>query len=205
MLWGLDAAALLIAVILIHEIGHVLAMRWVGQPVRGIFFIPFLGGVAVASAPHSSEGNRGFVALMGPGFSILSTLVFYVLWQQDPENDVFGRLALISAILNVTNLTPVTPLDGGQIMSSLLSRADPELKNVLNFMTLLVTAGIALYFEFYVILAIAALMFARTFSANEASLMPKRAPISAAAGIWLLAGYVATIAFYLAIIKVFVG
>lgn len=71
-------AAVLLGLLLIHEAGHALAMRWVGLPVQGIYFIPFFGGMAVAAAPHKSEAERGFVALMGPGFSLLSTGAFLV-------------------------------------------------------------------------------------------------------------------------------
>ena len=65
-------AAILLVLLFIHEAGHALAMHWVGLPVQGIYFIPFFGGVAVSSAPHRSEAERGFVALMGPGVSLLT-------------------------------------------------------------------------------------------------------------------------------------
>ena len=68
-LFGWQSAAILLLLIFIHEAGHAVAMRMVGQPVLGIYFIPFFGGVAVAGAPHASQAERGFVALMGPGLS----------------------------------------------------------------------------------------------------------------------------------------
>lgn len=105
-LCGWQSAAILIALILIHEAGHALAMQLVGRPVQGIYFIPFFGGVAVASKLHASEGRHGFVALMGPGLSIITTAAFY-LAAKGTGNEVITGLALISAILNGINLAPL--------------------------------------------------------------------------------------------------
>jgi Zn-dependent protease len=138
-------AAILLALLVIHEAGHALAMRWVGLPVQGIYFIPFFGGVAVSAAPHRSEAERGFVALMGPGFSLLSTGAFVAAAQATGE-PLFEQLALVSAILNGLNLAPVLPLDGGHVLDSAMSASDPEFVAIVNMLALIAGVGASIYF-----------------------------------------------------------
>lgn len=199
MIWGWEFAAILIALILIHEVGHVVAMRWVGLPVRGIFFVPFLGGVAVAGAPHKSEGDRGFVALMGPGFSIVSTLVFFMIWQNTGE-PLAAVLAQVSAFLNVLNLAPVKPLDGGHVLESLLSRYGPILNRVAMLGGMAITIALSLYLELYLLLAFWALTGLAPMMRSTANERPNIPPITTEADRWLLVGYLSTIAFYLVIL-----
>lgn len=189
-------AAVLLALLLLHEAGHALAMRWVGLPVKGIFFIPFFGGVAVSAAPHRNEAERGFVALMGPGFSLIPTGLFvgaaYVT-----GNPLFEQLALMSAILNGLNLAPVLPLDGGQVMDAALSRADPGFVSIVNMLALIVGVGVSVHLEWYLLTALLLL----TAPAMLRQRGPNRRiePVSPASRNWLVAGYLATVAFYLAV------
>lgn len=196
-LFGWEYAAILLALIAIHEAGHALAMRWAGQqPVRGIYFIPFFGGVAVAAAPHASEAERGFVALMGPGFSLLTTGAFFLLWQVTAQ-PLFADLALVSAIINGLNLAPVLPLDGGQIVDAILSRADPEITRLANFTCLIGGLAASFYLEWHVLSAL--LLLTAPFLIFGGSKPRRRAPISTAGQSWLAAGYLASIAFYVTI------
>src|SRR5204862_1920880 len=57
---------LLLFMIFWHEYGHIHAMRRIGIPVRGIYFIPFLGGVAVHQAPITRRWHQVYVDLNGP-------------------------------------------------------------------------------------------------------------------------------------------
>ena len=192
-LFNWQFAAVLLLLLVIHEGGHAIAMRWVGLPVQGVYFIPFIGGVAVSAARHRNEGERGFVALMGPGFSVLTTGAF-VAGAVVTEDPMFEVLALASAILNGINLAPVLPLDGGQIVDAALSRSDPEIASVINMLTLIVGAGVSVYLEWYVLTAILALTAPMVF--RPAASRRRTEPISEASRNWLVAGYIATVAFY---------
>ncbi|MBN1488913.1 MAG: hypothetical protein JXA69_03260, partial [Phycisphaerae bacterium] len=195
-LLGWQSAAVLLALIVIHEAGHALAMRSVGQPVRGIYFIPFFGGVAVAAAPHASETERGFVALMGPGLSLLSTAAFVLLWQGTGE-PLFAELALVSAILNGLNLAPVLPLDGGQIVDAILSRADPEIVRIVNFSCVLGGLGASLYLEWHILTGL--LLVTAPFLIFGSRSTSRADPITPAGQAWLTAGYLTSIAFYVTV------
>jgi len=187
-------AAILLALLVIHESGHAIAMRLVGMPVRGIFFIPFFGGVAVASAPHKTEGERGFVALMGSGFSLVTTAGFLIASVVTDEI-LFKELALVSAALNAINLAPVLPLDGGHVVDAAMSRGDPEIVKIVNVLALIAGAGAAVYFELYELLLLLALALPIVFRKRPAR---PAEPISGAGRNWLLAGYMGTLAFYIA-------
>lgn len=189
-------AAVLLALLLLHEAGHAIAMRWVGLPVKGIFFIPFFGGVAVSAAPHRSEAERGFVALMGPGLSLLSTGLFIVA-ATATGNPLFEQLALLSAILNGLNLAPVLPLDGGQVMDAALSSADPGIVSIVNMLALITGVGVSVYLEWYMLTAL--LLLTAPAMLRQRGLHRRIEPISPASRNWLIAGYLATVAFYLAV------
>lgn len=190
-------AAILLAVLVIHEAGHAVAMRWVGLPVQGIYFIPFLGGVAVSAAPHRSEGERGFVALMGPGVSLLSTGIFLAAAALTGEQ-VFHNLALVSALLNGLNLAPVLPLDGGHVTDVLLSAADPDIATIVNILALIAGISVSLYLGWHVLTGILLLTSPIVVGAKYGS--RRSEPISPAGRNWLLAGYLATVAFYVAVV-----
>jgi Zn-dependent protease len=190
-------AAVLLALLVVHECGHALAMRWVGMPVQGIYFIPFFGGVAVSAAPHESEAERGFVALMGPGLSLVSTGAFVYAAAATGE-PIFAQLALVSAILNGINLAPVLPLDGGHVLDAALSRTDPGIVSVVNMLALIAGVGVSVYLGWYVLTGLL-LLTAPAMLRNRESKRRRAEPISPASRNWLVAGYLATVAFYIAV------
>lgn len=190
-------AAILLVLLFVHEAGHAIAMRWVGLPVQGIYFIPFFGGVAVSAARHRNEAERGFVALMGPGFSLLTTGAF-VAAAMATDEPLFGHLALVSAILNGLNLAPVLPLDGGHVMDSALSASDPEFVAIINMLALIVGIGASVYLEWYVLTAL--LMLTAPMLIRSGKTQRNIEPITPAGRSWLVAGYLATLAFYIAVV-----
>jgi len=150
-LFGLSAAAMLFVLILIHELGHVVGMRWAGMPVKGIYFVPFFGGVAVSAERYRSEAERGFIALMGPGFSIGTTALFWAVAAQN-NDPVMTRFALMSALLNGFNLLPIVPLDGGQISQSIFSRLGRQATRIFNIIALTAGGLLALWIKSYLLL-----------------------------------------------------
>ena len=123
-LWfGWLFAVLLLAALLVHEFGHLLAFRLIGQPWGRLVFLPFLGALAMPRLPYQSQGQSVFAALMGPGFSILIPLaaVAAVLAEWGPAN-LFIPIGIVVSALNLFNLLPVEPLDGGIALRSVLAR-----------------------------------------------------------------------------------
>lgn len=198
-LFDMSTAVILLLVVLLHEIGHVLAMRWVGIPVRGIYFIPFFGGVAVGEGFGKSEAARGFVALMGPAASMLTTGLF--LWLSLQNDDPFlTDLVLLSAVVNGLNLLPILPLDGGRILQALTSRLSPRAARAIHGSMLIVGVGLAAWFGDYLLMALILLiapgvLSKKTYALNSA-IPPTRREMA-----WLICGYGATLLFYVGVVE----
>lgn len=113
-----EFAAMIMLMLFVHESGHIWAMKRRGVKTRGIYFLPFVGGAAVADEEFPSRGAEVFIAIMGPiwGFALalLTGLVYVVT-----ENPLFAAAASWMAMLNLFNLLPINPLDGGRIMKSI--------------------------------------------------------------------------------------
>lgn len=111
-------AILLMIAIGFHEASHVLAMKRLGIRTRGWFFLPFLGGVAVAEEGYISYWENAYVAIAGPvGGAILAWATMFVYWATG--NPMWAAGAAFQAVLNIFNLLPISPLDGGQMVRSI--------------------------------------------------------------------------------------
>ncbi|MFN4143098.1 metalloprotease [Aestuariivirga sp.] len=121
--FGWTFAGLLVVALLVHEFGHLLAYRLIGQPWGRLVFLPFLGAVAVPRVGFTSQAQIVFSALMGPGFSVLlSAGCMLWVWMGLPHGETAAMLGIVSCALNLFNLLPVEPLDGGVALRSVLGR-----------------------------------------------------------------------------------
>lgn len=101
-----------------HESGHIWAMKRCGLKTKGIYFIPFLGAAAVSEEMFKTRRDEVYVAIMGPiwGFALaVGTALIYVF----TGNALFAAAAGWMALVNLFNLLPINPLDGGRIMKSI--------------------------------------------------------------------------------------
>lgn len=120
---GWIASVMLIVALFVHEFGHLLAYRMIGQPWGRMIFLPFLGAVAIPRLHYSSQGQVVFSALMGPAFSMLLAVVCALYAQHfDPKNAFVIVLGVITILLNIFNLLPIEPLDGGIALRSVLNK-----------------------------------------------------------------------------------
>ena len=123
IMMGLAFSLLLVFALFIHELGHLLAFRMMGQPWGRMIFLPFLGAVAVPRLPFESQGQAVFAALMGPGLSILLAMVCSAHLVFGGElNPKLAVLGMVTAGLNLFNLVPAEPLDGGIALRSVFAR-----------------------------------------------------------------------------------
>jgi Zn-dependent protease len=128
ILWNMLEYLALFLIVLLHEFGHSLACRQTGGQADEIVLWP-LGGIAYVSPPQRpgatlwsiAAGPLVNVALL-PVFSIILLAARTANWAVSmPNADVFFYyLWWINLILLVFNLLPIYPLDGGQILRSLL-------------------------------------------------------------------------------------
>ncbi|HEX5668005.1 MAG TPA: site-2 protease family protein [Chitinophagaceae bacterium] len=110
--------AFLLAVIIIHESGHFIAMRSFGYSNVRMLFVPMFGAFVSGQPAAVDPGKKMIVLFSGPLpgiiLGMISVLVYTVTHQY-----FFYLLALMFIFLNVFNLLPVTPMDGGQMLDVL--------------------------------------------------------------------------------------
>ena len=104
--------------ILVHEMGHFIAIRRRGLPADMPVFLPGLGAYVRWTALGVSTETRAFVSLAGPLAGCIGAAVCAALWMQTGAA-LWAGLASLSALLNVLNLIPVWVLDGGQAIAAL--------------------------------------------------------------------------------------
>jgi Zn-dependent protease len=107
-----------VLLLLLHELGHVIQLRREGIQASAPMFIPFLGAVISAKSMGDDAAAEARVGLAGPVLGTIATLVPLGLWLA--TGDEFWRaLAYIGFLINLFNLLPVLPLDGGRAMAAL--------------------------------------------------------------------------------------
>ncbi len=123
LVFGWLIAPLLVACLLVHEFGHLLAYRMIGQPWGRLIFLPFLGAVAMPRLAFTTQSQSVFSALMGPAISVVIPLAAAIyVWAGWPHPELPILAGIVASALNLFNLLPVEPLDGGVVLRSLLAR-----------------------------------------------------------------------------------
>lgn len=112
-------AVALVVFIGIHEYGHLWAMKKCGIKTKGMFFLPGLGAVAVAEERFGSARNEAYIAIMGPIFGLVFFVfpMMFVYWKTGDA--MYAAIGAIMAFINLVNLFPINPLDGGRILKAL--------------------------------------------------------------------------------------
>jgi Zn-dependent protease len=117
-LWGLPFAIGFVVLIFVHELGHVIELRRQGVPASAPLFIPFLGAVIGMKELPDDAWKEARVALAGP---ILGSVGAAVCWAAGEalDSDLLIALAFVGFFLNLFNLIPIVPLDGGRAAAAL--------------------------------------------------------------------------------------
>jgi Zn-dependent protease len=108
----------LIALLFVHEMGHVLEARRQGLPVSAPLFIPFVGAMITMREMPQDAWNEAKVAIAGP---IVGSLGAAAIWLAGiaADSNHLKALAFLGFLINLFNLLPVVPLDGGRIVAAL--------------------------------------------------------------------------------------
>ncbi|WP_297576321.1 site-2 protease family protein [uncultured Deefgea sp.] len=117
-LFSFQFALALLACLVFHEYGHIRAMKYFGMKTKGIYLIPFLGGLALSDEKINTRWQDVVIAIMGPSFGLLLSLASCLAYWLT-GNVFFAGLATFNALLNLFNLLPILPLDGGHILKSI--------------------------------------------------------------------------------------
>jgi Zn-dependent protease len=106
-----------VLLILVHELGHVLAAKQKGLPVSAPVFIPFLGAMINMKRHPRDAVTEAYVAIGGPVLGTAGALLtFGLAWLFDSA--LLYHLAQAGFLINLFNLLPIHPLDGGRIATA---------------------------------------------------------------------------------------
>lgn len=120
-IFGVGYAVGFVLLIFVHEMGHYLAARQRGLDVGAPMFIPFVGAwIQLNQLPHDVE-TEAYVGMAGPVVGTLGALVCY-FYAIETGDRLFLALSYAGFFLNLFNLIPISPLDGGRITAVLSPR-----------------------------------------------------------------------------------
>ncbi|MFL5887345.1 MAG: site-2 protease family protein [Thermoleophilaceae bacterium] len=118
LLWGWKFALGFVLLLLVHEMGHVIQLRREGVPASAPLFIPFMGAVVGMKKLPDDAAAEARTGLAGPVLGSVGALGALALYGAT-GNELFRALAFFGFFLNLFNLLPVLPLDGGRAMAAL--------------------------------------------------------------------------------------
>ena len=116
--FGWPFAVGFVLLIFVHEMGHVIQLRREGVEASAPIFIPFLGAMIAAKSLGKDAVAEARVGLAGPILGTIGTLIPLAVWLAT-GSDLWRALAYVGFFLNLINLLPVLPLEGGRAMAVL--------------------------------------------------------------------------------------
>lgn len=119
--WGFGIG--LVVLLFIHEMGHALVMKLKGIPVGGMIFIPLLGAAVFMRRMPSNARDEAEVGIAGPVAGALASLACLLIAhaQYDATGlpGIWAPLAYFGCFLNLFNLIPIVPFDGGRVLAAI--------------------------------------------------------------------------------------
>jgi Zn-dependent protease len=120
-LFGWTFAVGFVLLLLVHEMGHYLAARRRGLNVGLPTFIPFVGAwIQLKELPHDAE-TEAYVGVAGPLVGSVGALVVFYMGRATGSTLLLA-LAYTGFFLNLFNLIPVSPFDGGRVTAAISPR-----------------------------------------------------------------------------------
>ncbi len=117
--WGYAVG--FVALLFVHEMGHYLAARQRGLAVGAPTFIPFVGAwIQLKDMPHDAE-TEAYVGLAGPLLGTVGALACYFV-AREQGSDLMLAVAYAGFMLNLFNMIPLSPFDGGRITAVISPR-----------------------------------------------------------------------------------
>ena len=121
LIWGWRYAAGFVVLIFVHEMGHYLAAKQRGLNTGVPMFIPFVGAwIELKDQPMNAE-TEAYIGYAGPLLGTIGALACYFYARYTGER-LFFALAYAGFFLNLFNLIPLSPFDGGRITAVLSPR-----------------------------------------------------------------------------------
>ncbi|GAA6173256.1 site-2 protease family protein [Colwellia sp. KU-HH00111] len=154
-LFSIEFAIALILCLVFHEYGHIKAMKYFGLKTKGIYLIPFVGGLALSDDKINTRWQDIVISIMGPFFGLILSIACLVgYWLTDIE--ILAGLAVFNALLNLFNMLPVLPLDGGHVLKSIAFSFNSRV----GLVACVLGAGLGVYISYHFGLALLGFLLA---------------------------------------------
>jgi Zn-dependent protease len=110
----------LVILLFIHEMGHAVVMKIKGIPISGMIFIPMLGAAVIMRRMPVNARDDAEVGIAGPMAGALAGLIcLFIALSSHGLPGIWAPLAYFSCFLNLFNLIPIFPLDGGRVLGAI--------------------------------------------------------------------------------------
>jgi Zn-dependent protease len=97
--------------------GHIVAAKWLGIPVSAPLFIPFVGAAITMKQNPRDAWTEALMAYGGPLAGCIGSWVCWAIALETGESWIMA-VASVSFLINLFNMIPVPPLDGGRICAA---------------------------------------------------------------------------------------
>lgn len=141
---------MMVGVLLVHELGHFLFMKIFGYKDTRMFLFPFFSKFLKGRKSKISQVKRMVVLFAGPLPGVIAgiTLFYYA---QSEQHELFMWLAIFFLTLNIFNLLPIDPLDGGKMLETMSHDNHDGFKVIFSFISSLIFIGIGYLFSSWMI------------------------------------------------------
>jgi len=160
---GFLFALALLSMIYVHECGHLWAAIKKGFKTNGIYILP-IGGVAIVDdLDKADRGDEAYIAVMGPIWGIAFSFIFVIASQVFPltHSDSYELLKLGACLcaVNIFNLFPISPLDGGRIFKSIAFSISRTFGLFTMILMILLAIFLAVFLKFWILYLVAFFCF----------------------------------------------
>jgi Zn-dependent protease len=190
-------ALVITGMLVVHEYGHLLLMKHHKMRTKGMYLIPFIGAAAVADEDFPTRKAEAEIAIAGPlvgaALAVISGLLYAVT-----NNPYLAAVASWMALINLFNLIPVSPLDGGRVLKSITFSISTKLG--LGFMIVVMSAAVVLAIReelliFAILIPIGILEFVAERRSARNVFRPQKPLMSKQAVRYAFSGYVSLAVF----------
>ena len=117
--WDLKNVLLILVVLVVHESGHFLGMKIFGYKNVQMFFIPLFGAAVAGTSRNIATWKKAIVTLLGPLPGIAISIFLFIAYLISSQK-IYYEAGTMFLILNLLNLLPIVPLDGGRFLNEVL-------------------------------------------------------------------------------------
>ncbi len=141
----------LLLVLLIHELGHFVTMKLFKYKNVRMLFVPLMGAFVQGTKRNYSQKESFIVTAAGPfpGIIIGGVLLWYAAQIQ---SEWLIELGFLFLLLNLINLLPLDPLDGGQMFKLLFRKSNELFLMIFALLSSVFMIGVGWYFDSYIIM-----------------------------------------------------